>query len=357
MAFNISPFQFTEAVEGADSIYNYTAEGGIQYSGAAIVEPLDDLFIPSGGIRFSGTATVTTVKVKLYNFFPAGGIKYSGQATNKFKFTVFNPTGGMKYSGAATTKYIAPYYAPTGGIKYSGEALIRGVSQHALEASGGISYSGNAIVVSGFSYKANGGVRFGGAANVEVKQPVFKASGGIEFSGKAASVFILAGREPTPENPYGDVFTGWAINYETNAASRYENLPINSICTFKGRVLVANEGGIYELGSDSDAGQPIMASIVIAKTDFGIRENKRVPYVYLGYQSEDNLRISVYTNKKSVAYYDAERPTEGSRGSRATLGRGLDGLYWSFRISNMNGAYFELDTIKIEPTILRKMGV
>lgn len=336
--------------------FYHDASGGVLVAGEALVI-IPFVYTATGGVGGSGTATVVAKKVTLFQYFPRGGVRVSGVASQVFKFTRFKPSGGLLISGEAAVRYIAPFFFASGGARIGGAAEVSSITIFDFDPSGGVLVSGAAAVTSAFVFVPSGGVRTNGAAGVVIKQPVFVPSGGIRVSGLAQAIYLPSGAVLTPENPLADVFTGWAMNYDTLAATRYEDLPLTSMCRFKGKTYGTNAAGIYELGADTDAGQPIKASITTAKSDFNEKVNKRVPYVYLGYKSDMNMRVSVVTNKRSASYYDLQKPESGNRGSRAIIGRGLDGLYWSFRVENKEGAFFELDMMKIEYTLLRKMGV
>lgn len=161
----------------------------------------------------------------------------------------------------------------------------------------------------------------------------------------------------TPENPYNTPFPSWAINYETNAPSRYDSLPANSMCIFNGKTYMACAAGIYEIGADTDAGRPIHASATVAQTNFGSTKNKRIPYVYVGMRSTGAMQLKAIANNQSDRYYALNAIGGAVRGSRADLGKGLEGQYWQFRVDNVNGADFELDSIEFKPAVLSRHGV
>lgn len=161
----------------------------------------------------------------------------------------------------------------------------------------------------------------------------------------------------TPENPYAIPFPAWAINYETNAPSRYDSLPANSMCIFNGKTYMACAAGIYEIGADDDAGRPIHASATVAQTNFGSTKNKRIAYVYVGMRSSGAMQLKAIANNQSDRYYALNAIGGAVRGSRADLGKGLEGQYWQFRVDNVNGADFELDSIEFKPAVLSRHGV
>ena len=184
--------------------------------------------------------------------------------------------------------------------------------------------------------------------------------GGMILAAPAPQIFAILFHPTdvaTPENPYAIPFPAWAINYETNAPSRYDSLPANSMCSFNGKTYMACAAGIYEIGADDDAGRPIHASATVAQTNFGSTKNKRIAYVYVGMRSSGAMQLKAIANNQSDRYYALNAVGGAVRGSRADLGKGLEGQYWQFRVENVNGADFELDSIEFKPTILSRHGV
>jgi hypothetical protein len=41
-------------------------------------------------------------------------------------------------------------------------------------------------------------------------------------------------------------------------------------------------------------------------------------------------------------------------GNHVRLGKGLEARYWQFEVRNQGGAYFDLNTIELKPTKLRR---
>lgn len=184
--------------------------------------------------------------------------------------------------------------------------------------------------------------------------------GGVILAAPAPQIFAVLFHPTdvaTPENPYAIPFPAWAINYETNAPSRYDSLPANSMCNFNGKTYMACAAGIYEIGADDDAGHPIHASATLAQTNFENTHNKRIAYVYVGMRSTGAMQLKAIANNQSDRYYALNAIGGAVRGSRANLGKGLEGQYWQFRVDNVNGADFELDTIEFKPTVLSRHGV
>jgi hypothetical protein len=174
-----------------------------------------------------------------------------------------------------------------------------------------------------------------------------------------ASAFgILSTDTVTPENPHADPFDGWAMNYESNAPSRYTGLPANSFCQFNGVSYLANAAGIYSYGADDDAGQPIRAAIMLPNTDYGSDNNKRLHDVWLAVrtpvQDAKKLRMKVIADNNAGYYYPVTPRTTSMRASHVKVGLGLKGRFWQLGLTNIDGADFELESIAFTPIILKR---
>ncbi len=135
-------------------------------------------YTATGGLTFSGTATVTRSRLKT----AAGGIVFSGSA-NATRGAVKSATGGIVFSGSATqTRGVVR--AASGGITFSGSAsIIRGLVRAGI---GGIVFSGAATVsffsaVKSYAYTAVGGIVFSGAASVAFQHIGAAISGAVAF--------------------------------------------------------------------------------------------------------------------------------------------------------------------------------
>jgi hypothetical protein len=155
-------------------------------------------------------------------------------------------------------------------------------------------------------------------------------------------------------------FSGWVINTETRATSEYTNFPFNSFAQFAGKCYGASEDGIYELTGDDDAGTPIDAFIRTGLMDFGSRQLKRMPDVFVGFSSASAtpLILKVITTTKDGKvedWYDiVESPATATREGRFKVGRGLKAVYWQLELHNKGGADFDLDSIEWLPLALTR---
>lgn len=162
--------------------------------------------------------------------------------------------------------------------------------------------------------------------------------------------FNLRVRFNTPE---GVQYTGYSMNTLNAAMSENTNFNFNSFASPGGLTLAAGKEGIYLLGGDTDQGNPIPASVRLGLTDFGTSVLKHVPNAYVGYTADGRLVMKVTTTdggKKKENWYGlaprvADSPIEG----RFDVVKGLVARYWGFEVVNVDGADFELDSLKVWP--------
>lgn len=334
----------------------FQPSGGMRMAGAAVVTSFTTPYL-TGGMKMGGNPLISAVLVNIYNIgeidaMPVGGMLMEGSAVVGENIT-FVPTGGMKVGGEAIIQE-AIQYVPTGGMAMSGSAEVAVV--FAPEATGGMVMGGTAPMTVKYVEAPSGGMMVGGTAPESFRESLYVPSGGMKIGGGALAYMIPSGIVTTTENPFGDAFPGWAINFETNAASRYMNLPANSIAQFGGRTFVANAGGIYEVGADDDAGQPIRASIEFPTTDYQDSHEKRMEVAYIGVKSAGNMRLKVKVLGLEPQYYVLVPGSSGPKGTRVKIGKGLVGRYWGSRLDNVNGADFELESVEFNPVAGQRHG-
>lgn len=360
-------FSFTEA--GILEFVHSPAGGVVAGGGADIV---GDPVTPTGGVIAGGAATVSHTYVLLFSHSPLGGAAMSGAAPDSFNWSEYDPLGGVVLDGAATVSstliqiYSIP--TPTGGVVMDGHAdvsttpdggvLVGGAAEVTAPSTlthapaGGMQLSGAAVTYWLGLHAPAGGAAIGGGATLAFNFPRHVPSGGAILSGAAVMYAIPAGAVYSAENPYYDPYPGWALNADTNGVSRYKGVVANSFCQLDGKTFLANAAGIYEVDGADDAGQQILAKVVLPKDDLGSAMSRRVALVWLGARSGGKLKLGVTTNDDEATYYSVDlSDVDGVRGSKVKLGKGLDGRYWQFSIENDGGADFELSTFEYEPAV------
>ena len=154
------------------------------------------------------------------------------------------------------------------------------------------------------------------------------------------------------------VFEAWVLNTETHAPWKYTNYPFNSFARVKNQYLALTDAGLYELGGPDDEGTQIDSTILTGLLNFGSKQQKSVPRVYVGYTAENDILFKTITTregKKETNWYQLEKRTaDDSTLTRGSIGRGLRSVYWQFEITNVDGSDFSLDQVKLTPMYLKR---
>lgn len=153
----------------------------------------------------------------------------------------------------------------------------------------------------------------------------------------------------------GKRYSTLAMHTETKALWTYDNFHFNSYAKFNGVYLGASDDGIFALSGATDNGKLIQAAARVGITDFGTSFLKRVDRAYVGYRTDGNLIVRVFTDEVHVRdYLLASSHSIGLHGNHTRIGKGLAARYWQFEIRNQHGADFQLNVIELKPTHLRR---
>lgn len=159
----------------------------------------------------------------------------------------------------------------------------------------------------------------------------------------------------TEAEPDGDVLPAIVMQIETGALTEYTNFPFNSLAAFNGAYLGASAEGLFVLGGDTDNAALINAVARVGITDFGTSFLKRIDRCYVGYRTNGNLIVRVFTDEINVRDYLITAYGKGGlHGNHTRIGKGLAARYWQFEIRNQNGTQFQLNAIELKPTHLRR---
>ena len=133
-------------------------------------------------------------------------------------------------------------------------------------------------------------------------------------------------------------------------------MPFVGACTFKGKTLLCNNIGLYEMGGVTDNGVIIVPILETAAMDFGTQKRKRVPTckVYVDAQKKGgSINLDVVVDKKEYHYNSGDRELDAMANYPVKIGRGLDGVRWKLRISGNECNYLSVGSIEFSPTILK----
>jgi hypothetical protein len=148
--------------------------------------------------------------------------------------------------------------------------------------------------------------------------------------------------------------TAWAASTDTYAMSRYAWNRQRGIGVIDGRLVLAGDGGFYELTGADDNGAKVAALVTGGLIDIGVpstrdqnaRETgdqrlKRTHTVIIGYKGgpfEFGVGETGHGVESRYWYPFIERDATDFCSSKAKLGRGLRSRYWRFLLRNVDGA-------------------
>lgn len=142
----------------------------------------------------------------------------------------------------------------------------------------------------------------------------------------------------------------WVTNWDTSAASKYENYDFNSFIRVGQRYYGVRADGLYLLGGSTDNGSDIRASVSVGLQRFGSDGIKRLISAYADAASSDKLqlKVSYSTARGPQEYiYAAERANDFQRMQRFSVGRGIKANYMTFEVFNVAGCDFDLNSITV----------
>ena len=148
---------------------------------------------------------------------------------------------------------------------------------------------------------------------------------------------------------------GICLNLRQLAPSQYANYNFNSFCELGEDVLAAGDDGIFTLdGTDNDNGTPITAYFEPLLTDLGIANPKRMRGLYLGYEANGTIKVTVEVDElhERIEYVFPAGKGRLQGGGRASGRKDQTGRYWKYQIKNTRGCDFSVDRLEVIPIIL-----
>lgn len=131
--------------------------------------------------------------------------------------------------------------------------------------------------------------------------------------------------------------------------THYTNFPFNQIVRFNNRYYGLGDTGLFLLGGNFDAGQPISWAFRTAKTDFGATQKKTVVSTYLGGSVGSTATAKVIAGENEELSYTYPVPVSASgQNYRVKFGKGLKTRYFAMEMSDTQGSLLEADTVDFE---------
>jgi hypothetical protein len=137
------------------------------------------------------------------------------------------------------------------------------------------------------------------------------------------------------------VSCGWCLNLGTGAATRYDDFDFTSWDA--GYATKAD--GIYEI--DTAAAAPY--EVDFGLENFGTSEEKSMPAMYLGAQSDEALAVSIGTVEGDFEYSARTFSADSLATHRVDPGLGLRDNYFHLKLIGSNGGDFILASVEFAP--------
>lgn len=143
----------------------------------------------------------------------------------------------------------------------------------------------------------------------------------------------------------------FVFNITGKQTSQLKGPVFETMAEVSNSTFLANKNGLFILSGSLDNGAVISSKVRLAKTDFGIQNEKRLYALYIWMQISKPLTIEVQsdeeTHKVNVSSEDVSKVVR----YRIRLPRTLKGRYFSISFSSPSGV-FVLDSVDAEVTVL-----
>ena len=156
-------------------------------------------------------------------------------------------------------------------------------------------------------------------------------------------------------------YEAYAMNLKpTNKArvhevTRYTGMPFSGMVRWQGNWYGWGPSGMYLIGGDTDAGEPISWAWKTAVTNFGNRQMKVVRETFLHGRLGPTATASVSVGEDAdVTYAAVIERGRNAQAHRIKYGKGLKAEYWSFGLADVTGSAMEVDSMQHEPKPLSR---
>ncbi len=150
---------------------------------------------------------------------------------------------------------------------------------------------------------------------------------------------------------------GISLNLKRVAPTQYRNFNFNSMCVFQGQPLATSVDGLYSLDdADDDDGTDIDSYVEFPTSDLGQLVAKRFRKMYIGYETSGSITVTVKVDGAIEQSYTLSSDQVGQIQHRGILpmSRSQKGVYWIFKVENVDGADFSVDNIEGIPVVMTK---
>lgn len=144
---------------------------------------------------------------------------------------------------------------------------------------------------------------------------------------------------------------------EKYAASQYTNFPFFRIVRFGGHHYGVSATGLYRLGGETDAGEPIAWAVETTISDFDSPQLKAMPSAYVGAHLGPQAQAKAVVGERGSHEYTYPNVRGAPiQNHRVVFGRGMRSRYYGVRVEDQSGGALHLDSIDLEVvTLTRKI--
>ena len=152
-----------------------------------------------------------------------------------------------------------------------------------------------------------------------------------------------------------------STNLKTKATTQFTNFDFDSVVNFKDSILLAGASGLFQYTGETDNGTDVIGYFEIT-TDFGIKQDKRIRFVYMTFEASSDLILTVTTDRSHTEAYTVSVDSSGQHSARIAISRALYGRFFTFQVKNSPDDEsedfsndFSIDKISVLP-IVRSHG-
>ncbi|MBE9570765.1 MAG: hypothetical protein IMF11_09060 [Proteobacteria bacterium] len=171
----------------------------------------------------------------------------------------------------------------------------------------------------------------------------------------------MIGTCPTPTATMTGTFVPYSscifvLDYalQPRTTTQYINYDFNSMVKFGDKYLGACDDGIFELDGDTDDGAYIGAYFEPIVTDFGISNPKKVRFVFLGYEAEGDLIVTLSADEGDEQSRIVNSLKTGQQSTRVSVNRNMQGRYIKLGVSNVLGCDFGFDVMDVAIVVMSR---
>lgn len=143
----------------------------------------------------------------------------------------------------------------------------------------------------------------------------------------------------------------FVFNTAGKQTSQLKGSVFETMAEVSNSTFLANKNGLFTLSGSLDNGAVISSKVRLAKTDFGIQNEKRLYALYIWMQISKPLTIEVQSDEETHKVNVSSKGVSKVVRYRIRLPRTLKGRYFTISFSSPSGV-FVLDSVDAEVTVL-----